>query len=77
VEFLRALHDVALPPASWVPHYEQIGEQRVATGRYSSVLRFSAHVRPVMAALAPDADGGPCAEMTGPETLRLRARNAS
>lgn len=77
VEFLRALPDVALPPASWVPHYEQIGEQRVATGHYSSVLRFATHVRPVMAALAPDADGGSCAEIARPETLRLRARNAS
>jgi hypothetical protein len=70
VEFLRALPDVALPPATWVPTYEQIGEQRVATGRYSSVLRFATHVRPVMAALAPHADGGPCARIAA-ETLRL------
>ena len=71
VEFLRALPDVALPPPTWVPPYEQIGEQRVATGRYSSVLRFATHVRPVLAALAPHGDEGRCAESRRAETLRL------
>jgi hypothetical protein len=54
VEFLRSLHAVALPPSTWVPHYEAIGETRVAAGRYPDVLRFGAHVRPVLAALAAD-----------------------
>jgi hypothetical protein len=52
VEFLRLLPDATLPPPTWVPHYEEIGEARVAAGRYPTVLRFGAHVRPVLAALA-------------------------
>jgi hypothetical protein len=47
MEFLRPA-DAALPPASWVPYYEQVGEERVRTGRYTSVLRYGAHVRPVI-----------------------------
>ena len=47
-EFLRRVIDGAAPPASWVPHYEQVGEARVQAGRYTSVLRYGAHVRPVI-----------------------------
>jgi hypothetical protein len=48
VEFLRRISDLALPPASWIPYYEQVGEERVKAGRYSSVLRYGSHVRPVL-----------------------------
>jgi hypothetical protein len=48
VEFLRRISDAGLPPASWVPYYEQVGEERVKAGRYSSVLRYGSHVRPVL-----------------------------
>jgi len=52
VEFLRALCETTLPPPAWVPHYESVGEARVAAGRYSTVLQFGTHVRPILAALA-------------------------
>jgi hypothetical protein len=58
VEFLRRLSADALPPAaSWIPFYEQVGEARVREGRYSSVLRYQAHVKPViewLMTLAPE-----------------------
>jgi len=47
MEFLRRAGSRALPE-SWVPYYEQVGEERVRTGRYTSVLRYSDHVRPVI-----------------------------
>jgi hypothetical protein len=62
VEWLRRVTEDALPPApSWIPFYEQVGEARVREGRYGSVLRYGAHVRPVIAQLltlrpAPHAD---------------------
>jgi hypothetical protein len=62
VEWLRRVAEDALPPeASWIPYYEQVGEARVREGRYGSVLRYEAHVRPVIAQLltsrlAPHAD---------------------
>ena len=49
LEFLRRVSDNALPPAaSWTPFYEQVGEARVREGRYGSVLRYQAHVKPVI-----------------------------
>jgi hypothetical protein len=52
VEFLRRLSEEAPPPeASWIPYYEQVGEARVREGRYGSVLRYEAHVRPVIECL--------------------------
>jgi hypothetical protein len=49
VEFMRRVSEHAQPPAaSWVPFYEQVGEARVKEGRYGSVLRYEAHVRPVI-----------------------------
>lgn len=59
-EFLRRVPDAALatslPPASSVPYYEQVGEERVRMGRYPTVLRYGAHVHPVLCAVtaAPD-----------------------
>ena len=50
-EFVRDVAPAELPDASWVPHYERVGEERVRQGRYTSVLRYSSHVRPVLAAL--------------------------
>jgi hypothetical protein len=50
-EFVRRVAEASLPPASWKPHYEQVGEERVRAGLYSSVLRFGAHVRPVIASV--------------------------
>jgi hypothetical protein len=51
VETLRPLDDGEPPPASWVPYYEQVGEERVKQGRYSTVLRYGAHVKRVIEAL--------------------------
>jgi hypothetical protein len=49
VEFLRRVSAHAPPPAaSWIPFYEQVGEVRVREGRYGSVLRYEAHVKPVI-----------------------------
>ena len=49
VEFLRRVSENAPPPAaSWIPYYEQVGEARVREGRYGSVLRYQAHVKPVI-----------------------------
>ena len=49
VEFLRRVTAEARPPAaSWIPFYEQVGEARVREGRYGSVLRYQAHVKPVI-----------------------------
>jgi hypothetical protein len=49
VEFLRRVCEDAEPPAaSWIPYYEQVGEARVREGRYGSVLRYEAHVKPVI-----------------------------
>jgi hypothetical protein len=49
VEFLRRVCEDAAPPAaSWIPFYEQVGEARVREGRYGSVLRYEAHVKPVI-----------------------------
>jgi hypothetical protein len=47
-EFVRRVGDASLPPAAWKPHYEQVGEERVKAGLYPSVLRFGAHVRPLI-----------------------------
>lgn len=52
IEFLRRLVPLDIPPASMVPYYEEVGEARVQAGRYTSVLRYGAHVRPVISALA-------------------------
>lgn len=51
VEFLRHLPAGTIPPGSWVPHYETVGEARVLTGQYSAVLRYGLHVRPILEAL--------------------------
>ena len=51
VEFLRRVVDAPVPSRSWVPYYEEIGETRVSTGRYTSVLRYAHHVRPVIETL--------------------------
>jgi hypothetical protein len=50
-EFLRRACSTALAPPSEIPYYERVGDERVKQGRYSHVLRYGAHVRPVMAAL--------------------------
>jgi hypothetical protein len=42
-------------PATWIPYYEQVGNARVREGRYTSVLRYGAHVRPVIEALLESA----------------------
>jgi hypothetical protein len=51
VEFMRHVVDASLPPRSWVPYYEEVGEERVRAGRYRSVLRYADHVKPVIDAL--------------------------
>jgi len=35
-----------------LPHYERYGEQRVKEGRYSEIIRYRDHVRPVALAIA-------------------------
>jgi hypothetical protein len=50
-EFLRPARPTDLAPASYVPHYERVGDERVREGRYTHVLRYGAHVRPAMTAL--------------------------
>jgi len=51
VEFLRPIGEGGPPAPSWVPYYEQVGEARVRSGLYTSVLRYGSHVRPVIDAL--------------------------
>jgi hypothetical protein len=51
IEFLRRARPTSLAEISEVPYYERVGDERVRQGRYASVLRYGAHVRPVMAAL--------------------------
>jgi hypothetical protein len=51
VEFLRQSATDVLPSKDHVPYYEVVGQERVREGRYASVLRYSTHVRPVLAAL--------------------------
>jgi hypothetical protein len=48
VEFLRRVAEGPPPPRSWIPYYEEVGEQRVRTGRYASVLRYGSHVKPII-----------------------------
>jgi hypothetical protein len=48
---LRRSTPGVLPPAENMPHYEQVGIERVRQGRYRSVLRYGEHVRPVLSAL--------------------------
>ena len=60
-EFLRHVQPAPIPPASWIPYYETVGEARVRSGLYSSVLRYGLHVRPILEALTargvhPDED---------------------
>ncbi len=51
VEFIRRVVPCQAPPSSWIPYYEEVGETRVRTGRYTSVLRYGSHVRPVIETL--------------------------
>jgi hypothetical protein len=48
IEFLREVVIGGPRPASSVPYYEEVGNARVREGRYTSVLRYGAHVRPVI-----------------------------
>lgn len=50
-EFAREVAPAEIPDPSWIPHYERVGEERVRQGRYNTVLRYGAHVRPVLLAL--------------------------
>lgn len=58
VEFLRAATGGVPPAAGCMPHYERVGADRVRDGRYDTVLRYGAHVRPVVLQLL-DAAGAP------------------
>lgn len=51
VECLLPVRGASVPPRSWVPYYEEVGEQRVREGRYASVLRYAQNVKPVIDAL--------------------------
>jgi hypothetical protein len=50
-EFLRVAPATSLPPASEIPYYERVGDERVRQGRYAETLRYGAHVRPLMSVL--------------------------
>jgi hypothetical protein len=50
-EFVREVAHAGIPDPSWIPHYERVGEERVRQGHYQTVLRYGAHVRPVLLAL--------------------------
>ena len=56
IEFLRRVVDKPVPPSTWIPYYEQVGEERVRSGRYSAVLRYGAHVKPIIDAILETAD---------------------
>jgi hypothetical protein len=56
-EFFRDAPAAGIPPGDWVPHYERVGAERVREGRYRTALRYSAHVRPIVAALHEAAIG--------------------
>lgn len=66
MEFLRRTLDVVLPADSWIPDYEQVGAARVRDGRYTSVVRYATHVRPVVEALLTTADAHDYAASLGP-----------
>jgi nucleotide-binding universal stress UspA family protein len=68
VEFLRRVAEGGPPPPSWVPYYEQVGEARVRSGLYTSVLRYGSHVRPVIDALLASVEPAmrPAAELRAP-----------
>ena len=44
---------IAAPPPDWpdtpdpLPHYEQVGRARVASGRYSTIVTYAGHIRPL------------------------------
>jgi hypothetical protein len=50
-EFLRPAGPTRLAPASEIPSYERVGDERVRQGRYTHTLRYGAHVRPLMSVL--------------------------
>lgn len=50
-EFLRRADETVLLPHDYIPHYEQVGLERVRQGRYGSALRYRDHVRPVLTLL--------------------------
>jgi hypothetical protein len=51
-ECLRPAEDPFLAPGRMPkPYYERVGEERVASGAYRSVIRYGEHVYPVVAAL--------------------------
>jgi hypothetical protein len=53
---VRRLDDRPPREASWKPYYEEVGEERVKSGRYPSVLRYGAHVRPMIEVLIRQAE---------------------
>jgi hypothetical protein len=52
---MECLRPVATVPASRfdeeLPGYEHVGERRVTEGRYSEIIRYRDHVRPVALAI--------------------------
>jgi hypothetical protein len=62
-ECLRPAEDSFLVPSRMPkPYYERVGEERVASGAYRSVIRYGVHVYPVIAALRAYADAA-CAPL--------------
>jgi hypothetical protein len=58
VEALRPV-DFGMPAPDERPFYEQAGEERVASGRYETVLRHDEHFTPFVAALSAAVRGAP------------------
>jgi hypothetical protein len=51
-EVMRCVPDWRLlPPSALQPGYELIGEQRVASGRYQQVIRYTEHMAPLQQTL--------------------------
>lgn len=50
-ECLRPVVDHAPPAYAAKPYYETAGEQQVALGRFETVIRYEAHIRPIWNAI--------------------------
>jgi len=70
---IEVIRPAEAPVISGKPFYETRGEQQVAAGRYSSVLRYTEHFAPFLAALTEAVHNAPMpASATGIELGRVR-----
>jgi len=59
-ECLRPVLDTAPPDYATRPFYEIAGEQQVAIGRFETVIRYEAHIRPIWNAIRAHAATAKC-----------------